>query len=1234
MRITDLKIDGFGVWRGLQLDDLSDRISVLYGPNEAGKTTLLQFIRGMLYGFGDERRRRYLGQQNGAPAGGSLHLSDPTGDVRLRRLAQPDEAGVYTERLDLRADDGRRLADGAVGTLLGKIDERTFNNVFAVGLREMQELGTLSDTDAARHLYRITAGLDRISLFDVMRELANSRNRILATDERPSQVVHLLGERERLRREIDELGTLSADYERNLRERDGLAREIDRLETETRSLEREVRRIETAVKVEGRWRERATLDARLAALEPLPKLPERALERLAALDAAIAARRQRQNELRAEVLRKDEAIADLPLQESVWKQGARIQALGDQIEWAETLETQIAALTTEVEQLSAEVNGHHEHLGLADGDDPDSNSWSDRTLLTLRPLARSLAETKRRLKTAEAAVAKLKSAGTNSDVELRNALRGRTEADLTAAHAKAGSLVSLLRRRVQLDERIGQLHEQHRAASARHRRLLERQMMPGWVLTGLGCVFAFGVALILSGLFMPTTITGPLGWWLATLGLGGSIVAGITKLSLERSVRHQLESCDQLHHSLELQVKQAKEERDTLDGQLPQGSGPLITRLQESERELAAIEDLLPLEARRRASTSELKTAEEQVEKCREAHRAARRRWQNGLATAGLPHDFSPRRLRELGNRRELIVDVRQRLTLRRQELDMQRRSLARMGERISLLTAEAGLPPTSGKAVELIRRLQNEYARQERLMAERDQLTELVTQLRAELAHTSRAGKRLTKKRLAFLRSIDARDADELRHWVDLVEQAARLREARAAVEREITTALGDEHREETWRALLDGKSLPELERLWDELAADVGRRETQLKSLYERRGELTAQIAALAADRRPAEKRLQYSIVGRRLKDALRRWKVLATTHHLLEGVRRIYETERQPETLREASVYMSELTRGRYKRIWTPLGEHVLHVDTADGRSLPVEALSRGTREQLFLSLRLALCSAYARRGVHLPLVLDDILVNFDADRAKAAAAVLRDFALAGHQLLIFTCHEHIAKLFRALKVDVRRLPDHADIDMIARPIEEPAPEPVAAPAPAAIPAPAPVPAPVPKRRPVAALRKPARPEPEIVVEPAPLPVATPAFFEEDVDAYDWEPVAPPAPVVESPAPYAMEPIVEAPKVVEPAPLVVEVEAVAAPMPEPVEYVEVRGRTLWSGEGAEDFAGEFAERIVDRFTRYGWGGAEIDDASSDAASEPAVRSRSKVATVKDLDDLLDLDEEAEAA
>ncbi len=81
---------------------------------------------------------------------------------------------------------------------------------------------------------------------------------------------------------------------------------------------------------------------------------------------------------------------------------------------------------------------------------------------------------------------------------------------------------------------------------------------------------------------------------------------------------------------------------------------------------------------------------------------------------------------------------------------------------------------------------------------------------------------------------------------------------------------------------------------------------------------------------------------------------------------------------------------------------MGAHELRIDDLDGRSLRVEMLSSGTREQLFLALRLALADAFARRGIELPLVLDDVLVNFDVIRSRAAALVLRDFAKRGHQV----------------------------------------------------------------------------------------------------------------------------------------------------------------------------------------------------------------------------------------
>ena len=102
---------------------------------------------------------------------------------------------------------------------------------------------------------------------------------------------------------------------------------------------------------------------------------------------------------------------------------------------------------------------------------------------------------------------------------------------------------------------------------------------------------------------------------------------------------------------------------------------------------------------------------------------------------------------------------------------------------------------------------------------------------------------------------------------------------------------------------------------------------------------------------------------------------------------------------------------MTDGKYTRVWTPLGQNELRVDDANGQPMALDVLSRGTREAIFLSLRLALVAAYGRRGVNIPMILDDVLVNLDHKRAEAAVDVLCDFAKEGRQLLFFTCHEHI-------------------------------------------------------------------------------------------------------------------------------------------------------------------------------------------------------------------------------
>jgi uncharacterized protein YhaN len=91
------------------------------------------------------------------------------------------------------------------------------------------------------------------------------------------------------------------------------------------------------------------------------------------------------------------------------------------------------------------------------------------------------------------------------------------------------------------------------------------------------------------------------------------------------------------------------------------------------------------------------------------------------------------------------------------------------------------------------------------------------------------------------------------------------------------------------------------------------------------------------------------------------------------------------------------------------------------TPDGQIKSADQLSRGTAEQLYLSLRFGFVNEFVTHSEPLPLVFDDILVNFDPRRARAAAEAILELAEA-QQILFFTCQPSIADLFQQIDSEV--------------------------------------------------------------------------------------------------------------------------------------------------------------------------------------------------------------------
>lgn len=150
-------------------------------------------------------------------------------------------------------------------------------------------------------------------------------------------------------------------------------------------------------------------------------------------------------------------------------------------------------------------------------------------------------------------------------------------------------------------------------------------------------------------------------------------------------------------------------------------------------------------------------------------------------------------------------------------------------------------------------------------------------------------------------------------------------------------------------------------------------------------------------------------------RIETNVRPWMRVRLAHALLgEALQRFRERAQAP-MLRAAEHYFRQMTDGEFVRLSSDDTDDqpVLLAERSSGTHIHVEAMSEGTRDQLFLALRLAALELRRQAGVDLPVVLDDVLMTSDDRRAGLMLQALAKFS-EGRQVIVFTHHQHLLEV----------------------------------------------------------------------------------------------------------------------------------------------------------------------------------------------------------------------------
>ncbi|MEF2965501.1 AAA family ATPase [Paenibacillus sp. M1] len=1073
MRIEKLKVSGFGHLHGLEVE-LDAPVTVLFGPNEAGKSTLLGFVRAMLFGIPS----RVHGPQryepvHGGPHGGSIALRGEDGSQWLiERYGQPPEgsgSGGKGELLRI----ARTGPDGQIETLsqddlqrelLGGMSKEMFQQLFAVSLTELQEVSALQSEEMSAFLFHAGIG-GGTAVLRGEKKLVQEMDKLYRPRGRNQEVAQQVQAVERLEREAGAAKALLPRYREVLGELERVDAGLAEAEAELARRGREASLTRKAADNRADWLKREALRIELAALPERAPFPEQGLSRWEALQAEKERLRLEAGELARKIDALHKELEALAPNRDLLEREAALRALAERLPGYERRLQELVELEAETKQLGGKLGQCLRSI------------HQDWTAETLRDFAGTVGERESirqymgRFHTYDKEMDLLNNERFKLEREVsalkaaeNGAVRRLTESAGTAG-TEFAQLVPRDREEIRkLWSEISTLLDRWRAAaSARQdeRRAAQAEAAASERIDQLYRRLLGGGAAL--------TVLLPAALWLTTKSGWGTLLAAAVLLGFDVFLASGLLKGSRNAANRRARGRRAmpsaapgSAEEARLQELLPRlvahpltaaGSAagaaartvpPEPERWDEEERALRRLmeswmlwdqrhEDLAAQAEECRLKTAgalrELDSLERELSRKDEQFAGLAREWEDWLRVRRLPGDLSPEAAMDVFRLAEQGCDWLGRLdalsaktAAAREAADAFERDCRREG-----LLGEAEGAASSGErqsAAAGLRKALAELDVQLDLKARRERLRDKLIPLEEELGRTRDRLDAVTDAERHLLEESGAADGEAyLRHGAEA--ERRRLLEAELRqIELVLFGAIGGEHRPEV-EELLRGREEEELARLAEAARVRLEDAERARQRLQEARGRLLQEQESLEA--RGLQEDLQQQLAERQaaLEETVDRYAVMAVTRELIARVRKIYEEERQPEVLKAASGYLEEMTGGVYRRILVKMGSQELMAEHRDHGPISSSFLSRGTAEQLYLAMRLALSDAVAGR-VGMPILLDDLFVNFDAARLAGALSVLKRVA-DKHQIIMMTCHAHVMEGVKA------RFPEAATITM---------------------------------------------------------------------------------------------------------------------------------------------------------------------------------------------------------
>ena len=1031
MRITGLRIDGFGRFADRGFGPLERPVTVFYGPNEAGKSTLLEFIRRILFGFPSGRNRgNEYPPLAGGRHGGRVTIATDAGEI----ITIDRAPGRGNGPVSLTTATGETLSDTELARLLGNHSRSVFEGIFAFTLDELNDQSRLSDDSVTLQLY--SAGIGAMRLPDALVALDRQKSEIFRPQGRNQLIPSVAQDIESTDTKLREIAGYATEYRRQSDRLAEIERELGGLSGRRLQIASEQDRLENLERAWDHWNELISAEQRLAELPAMKTFPENGVIRLESLEARAETARdelfaadERVQRIRVSV---DEEIEHLTILEKSSEvralereRGAFDQSVKDLPERRAELASKRSELGTSLANLGAEW-------------DTDRLGEFDLSLVVREEVAGH----GERLRDARAGVDGSQTALAQEEATLADAMeatqRAQSDHDVATPPQLDESDIRERRRRIRqsrtsLDE-LGRAEDRSRDLRAQ----IGDGPEPGTAgsQTGrsrllAGVLGLVGIALLVAGLWLAAATTFRAGAIAAAIGAALATVAVFWFL---RGRADGQPTASPASARVMTQIREADEQLAGIQSRLQADADALGLEALNSDTLLEADERLDAADARLRqwrqletALAQATERAERQTQRRDEAQQAVQdaqaslhaeqQTWQAWLEQRGLLGTFTPDGIQELRTLVDLarthhrdVAEMESRIAAIQTDIDEFIAMARPLADAHGFGAEWSDYPRVAGVADDIIE-LHREVSEAARTRADAEKELE---EAQRDLEARQKGQRDVADQIEVLLKSGEAEDADEFRRRDRIHQERVGLNVTTSNALEQMQRISGPGDGLEALRTTLAETDLQTIRDGVRKCVERLKEIDAQRSELDAERGAIRTTLDGLALEEDSSRLRLERHRLSEELQGHARDWAVRTIAESLIRQAQSKFERERQPDVIRHAERFFLDVTDGAYQGVYSPMDSSEINVRDAAGNIKTPQQLSRGTREQLFLALRFGLILEMGQHSERLPVIVDEALVNFDPTRGARAAGSFVDLSET-NQVLVFTCHPQIVDWF---------------------------------------------------------------------------------------------------------------------------------------------------------------------------------------------------------------------------